>query len=90
MPKTFYKEKECVTNSVPKFTVYKNKWALQIFREWQDQWALKICTIEPAELSKDEDIGEGVQQLTESMAVKSLNYWLSKFVQEVSNKSGGR
>ena len=34
-----------------------------------------------------------VQKLTESIEninAKILNYWLSKFVQEVANKSGGR
>ena len=34
-----------------------------------------------------------VQELTESiesMNAKSLNYWLSKFVQEAASKSGGR
>ena len=33
IPKTFNEEKECVINSIPKSTVYKNKLALQIFRE---------------------------------------------------------
>ena len=35
---------------------YMNKWALQIFREWQDQKALKICTIQPGGLFKGEDL----------------------------------
>ena len=76
MPKTFDEEKECVINSVLKSTVYKNKWALQIFQEWQDQKALKICTIEPGGLFKGEDIGVDVQELTASIEItnaKSLN-----------------
>ena len=47
----------------------------------------------PGGLFKGEDIGVDVQELTESIEninAKSLNYWLSKFVQEVANKSGGR
>ena len=93
IPKTFDEEKACVINSIPKSTVYKNKWALQIFREWQGQRANKICTIEPGGVFKGEDIGLDVQVLTESienMNAKSLNYWLWKFVQEVADKSGGR
>ena len=39
-PKTFDEQKEFVINSVLKSTVYKNKWALQIFLEWQDSDAL--------------------------------------------------
>ena len=69
MPKTFDEEKECVINSVLKSTVYKNKWALQIFQEWQDQKALKICTIEPGGLFKGEDIGVDVQELTASIEI---------------------
>ena len=45
--KTFDEEKARVINPIPKSTVYKNKWALQIFREWQGQRANKISTIEP-------------------------------------------
>ena len=73
--------------------IYKNKWALQIFLQKQDQRALKICTIEQGGLFIGEDIGVGVQELTESiesMNAKSLKYWLSKFVQEAASKSGGR
>ena len=78
-PKSSNEEKVAIINSVPKSTVYKNKWAIQIFRELQGQRANKICTI---------DIGLDVQELTES--IESLNYWLCKFVQKVANKSGGR
>ena len=44
-PKTFDGQKEFVINSVLKSTVYKNKWALQIFLEWQDLDALQpiVC-----------------------------------------------
>ena len=75
-PKTFDEEKECVINSVLKSTVYKNKWASQIFQEWQEQKALKICTFEPGRLFKGEDIGVDVQELTENIEImnaKSLN-----------------
>ena len=54
----FWRRKACVINSIPKSTVYKNKWALQIFREWQG---------EPGEVFKGEDIGFDVQELTESI-----------------------
>ena len=77
IPKTFDEEMACVINSIPKSTVYKNKWALQIFREWQGQRANKICTIEPSGVFKGEDIGVDVQELTESIEnenARSLNY----------------
>ena len=50
---------------------YKNKCALEIFREWQSQRANKICTIEPGGVFKGEDIGLDVQQLTESTSYTS-------------------
>ena len=68
IPKSSNEEKASIINSVPKSTVYKNKWAIQIFREWQGQRANKICTI---------DIGLDVQELTESienMNAKSLGW----------------
>ena len=38
IPKTSDEEKTSIINSVP--TVYKNKWAIQIFRESVDIWIL--------------------------------------------------
>ena len=92
-PKTFDEKKACVINPIPKSTIYKNKWVLQIFQEWQGQRANKIWTTEPGGVFKGEGIGLDMQELTESIEnenVKSLNYWLCKFVQEVANTSGGR
>ena len=59
--------RECVNDSVLKYTIYKNKWALQIFWQWQDQRMCKICSIEPGGLFKGDNIGKDVQELTESI-----------------------
>ena len=70
------KMRACVINPIPKSTVYKNKWASQIFRAWQGQRANKICTIEPSGVFKGKDIGLDVQELTESIEsqnAKSVN-----------------
>ena len=40
IPKTSDEEKTSIINSVPKSTVYKNKWAIQVFRESVDIWIL--------------------------------------------------
>ena len=42
IPKTSDEEKTSIINSVPKSTVYKNKWAIQIFRESVDIWILRF------------------------------------------------
>ena len=65
IPKTFDEEKVFVINSIPK--VYKNKWALQIFREWQGQRAYMICNIEPGGVFKGKNTALDVQELTESI-----------------------
>ena len=68
--KTFDKEKECVINSIPKSTVYRNKWALQIFRECKAKERTRFAPLTKVESSKD------VQELTESIEnknAKSLN-----------------
>ena len=54
---------------------------------------MKSCTLEPGGLFTTKDFEEGVQTLDTAitdMSACSLNYWLSKFVQEVSNSSGER
>ena len=50
-PKPFVKEKVCYQFCSEIYGL-KEKWALQIFREWQDQRAVEICTIEPGGLFK--------------------------------------
>ena len=64
--KTYDEESSCVENSVPKSIVYKNKWAVQIFHEWQNVRMVTICTTEPGGLFKDDNTGLNVQELTES------------------------
>ena len=76
IPKSSNEEKASIINSVPKSTVYKNKWAIQIFRELQGQRANKICTIEPGGVFKGEDIGLDVQELTESIESKGVKLML--------------
>ena len=54
---------------------------------------LKSCTLEPGGPFTTKDFEEGVQTLNTAitdMSACSVNYWLSKFVQEVRNSSGER
>ena len=90
-PKSGKDEKKNVDNAVPKSTAYKTKWLCKVFEE-QNQ-LVKCCTLEPGGLFTTKDFEEGVQTLDTvitDMSACSLNYWLSKFVQEVSNSSGER
>ena len=81
-----------VSNSTPKSTQYKTKWAFQFFKSWQMSRVLKFPTLEVGNVFKDYELNR-VQALDEKlkeMSAISLNYWLSEFVQEVANKNGGR
>ena len=64
-----------------------------VFEEWEQNRLVKSCTLEPGGLFTTKDFEEGVQTLDTAitdMSVCSVNFWLSKFVQEVSNSSGER
>jgi len=86
-------EKKSVDNAVLKSTAYKIKWSCKVFEEWKPNQLVKSCTLEPGGLFATKDFEEGVQTLETvitDMSACSLNYWLSKFVQEVNNSSGER
>lgn len=93
LPKSVEEEKKTVDNAVPKSTAYKTKWSYKLFEEWKQKRVVKSCTLEPGGLFTMNDFKEGVQTLDTAitdMSACSLNYWLSKFAQEVSNSSGER
>ena len=92
-PKTAEDESNLLKESIPKSTVYKNKWAVKLFREWKASRKVQRPVLDPGGAFKDYSELHKVQPLStdlESMDACSLNYWLSKFVQEVSNAEGER
>lgn len=79
-----------VESAVPKSTRYKNKWDYGIFEQWQKERLIKVPNVEVSGLFKDDDFHfvESLDtSLIEMIALRSLNYWLSKFVQEVAKSS---
>ena len=92
-PKSVEYEKKNVDNAVPKSTAYKIKSSCKVFEEWKQNRLVRSCTLEPGGLFTTRDFEEGVQTLDTAitdMSACSVNYWLSKFVQEVSNSSRER
>ena len=88
-PKTIEEEELCVEREVPKSTRYKNKWAVGIFEDWQRVRSVNFPIIEVGEVFKEYELDK-VQPLTRpitEMDALTLNYWLSKFVQEVAKCS---
>ena len=87
--KTAKKEVNLVQNVIPKSTQYKNKWANGIFEEWQRHRLVKVPIVEVVALFKNYDFHqvESLETPLVEMSVLSVNYWLTKFVQEVAKPS---
>lgn len=82
-----------VESAVPKSSRHKNKWDYGIFEQWQKEILIKVPNVEVSGLFKDYDfhLVESLDtSLIEMIALRSLNYWLSKFVQEVAKSSSER
>ena len=82
-PKTGEEESKMLEGSIPKSTAYKNKWAVKMFHQWQ--------ILDAGGAFKDYGDLSKVQSLSTDLAnmdANALNYWLSKFVQEVANSEG--
>ena len=83
-PKTI-KEELCIERAVPQSTRYKNKWAVDIFEDWQRVQCVKFPILGVDGVFKEYELHK-VQPLTlpvTDMDALTFNYWLSKFVQEV-------
>ena len=91
-PKTIEEEELCVERAVPKSTRYKNKWAVGIFEDWQRVRSVKSPILEVGGVFKEYELHK-VQPLTQpitEMDALTLNYWLSKFVQQGVRVTEGR
>ena len=90
--KNLFSRKCLVNDAVPTSTKYKNKWAVNIFAEWQRLREVKVPVLDCGGLFKDYDLHKvtAVSVDIAGMDALSLNYWLSKFVMEVAKKSGER
>ena len=90
-PKTVEEEELAIENAVPKSTRYKNGWANGLFEERQRERSVKEAVVDQG-LFKNYNI-EKAQLLNTPllhMDATSLNYWLTKFVQEVAKRSQER
>ena len=89
LPKSASEEQVLAFEAVPSSTKYKNKWALKLFREWQQQREMKVSILDPGGLFKDYELHKvnHVSCEIEDRDAISLNYWLMKFVMEVAKDS---
>ena len=92
LPKSASEEQVLADEAVPSSTKDKNKWALKLFQEWQQQREMKVPILDPGSLFKDYELHKvnPVSCEIEDMDTISLNYWLTKFVMEVAKDSRER
>ena len=81
--RTSTEEAEAIQKAIPCSTRYKNKWAVDVFKEWQYYRATKSQT--------SDEVNDNLQSVGtpfEEMNSESMSYWLGKFIQEVVKKDG--
>ena len=87
-PKTWEEESKLLKGSIRKSTAYKTKWAIKIFHEWQInrkvQSSCTWCWWRILRLWRFVQ-SSVVEYRFGKYGCQHLNYWLSKFVQEVAN-----
>ena len=89
LPKSVQEEDSLLVQSNPKSTQYKDKWTVEVFRTWQAAREQKFCILDPGSVFKDYHLHrmQSHEEKLEDLASLSLNYWLTKFAQEVANKN---
>ena len=87
-PKSVQEEGSLLVQSKPKSTQYKDKWAVEVFRTWQAVHEQKLCILDVGSVFKVYDVHcvLSLEEKLKDLDSLSLNYWLTKFVQEVANK----
>ena len=71
----------------PIFKVHSTK--TSGLRTWQAVCEQKVCILDPGSVFKDDFLHRmrSLEEKLEDLASLSLNYWLTKFVQEIANKN---
>ena len=87
--KSVQEEDSLLVQSNPKSTQYKDLWTVEVFRTWQGEREQKVCIRDPRSVFKDYHLHrvQSLEEELEDLVSLSLNYWLTKFAQEVANKN---
>ncbi|KXJ11184.1 hypothetical protein AC249_AIPGENE11740 [Exaiptasia diaphana] len=89
-PKAKDEEEAWLRETIPSNTRNTTKWSVKIFNQWQHSRANKCAKNEGFGFKCNiDDVQDLNVDLTE-MTPSTLNFWLTKFIGEVANKSGGR
>ena len=84
-------EDPLLVQSKPNSIQYKDKWAVEVFRTWEAAHEQKFCILDVGSVFKAYDVQcvLSLEEKLEDLDSLSLNYWLTKFVQEVAIKNKG-
>ena len=89
--KTADEEKALLEKSVPKSTRYRvTKWSFNIFVQWQNARLNKQAANEEAGFDVERDKIQRLDRNIVNKTAESLNFWLTKFVEEVCKEDGER
>lgn len=83
-------EIKLLNDAIPQSTRYKNKWAMVLYEEWKNSRVNKIASREESSLAVNLCSIEDLDIDISIMKPQSLNFWLGKFIQEVTGKNGRR
>ena len=83
-------ERKLLEDTIPKSTCDSTTWAYRIFNEWQMARGNKDASLESFSFSFDAEKVQRLGTILTSMTAESLNFWLSKFIQEVCKQNGKR
>ena len=89
-PKSEQEEKEILEECIPKSTRSCTKWAFKLFSEWQIARVNKDPCIEQRSFKIDIEKVQTLDTNIANMGAETLNFWLTKFVQEVVKVNGER
>ncbi|KAK3709911.1 hypothetical protein QZH41_020037 [Actinostola sp. cb2023] len=87
-PQTLEETKMVVGQSIPKTTQYKTRWGVRIFENWRSQRNNKLPECEVNPLGLNVSFVQTLDTPLTSMTKASLNFWLIKFIQELTDKDG--
>ena len=68
--------------------MYKTRWSVRIFEAWQAERENKFAMSEDNPFALDLTQVEHLDTSLRNMSMKSMNFWLIKFVQELSDNDG--
>ena len=88
--KTADEEKALLEKYFPKSTRYVTKRSFNIFAQWQNARLNKQAVKEEAGFDVERDKIQSLDTNIVNMTEESLNFWLTKFVEEVCKEDGER